>query len=162
MQKDEDDNYQRVDVDAPISGFGIEFDIFSGFKKRIFTAEAPDQEVKEAKEDNNTEEIRQQAVNVSQDIVFQKMETGNQSFREINQVYQAVKDEAIGHAVVKEGDSPALAHDATLAEQSSNSSPNAMCQIVEIKLALAPINNAEHLAPGVVGSYGTYENQQDK
>ena len=49
-----------------------------------------------------------------------------------------------------------------LVDQSPEASPSSPQEIVEIELALAPIDDVEHLTPRVIGSYGTDKNQQDK
>ena len=88
----------------PSRALGLSLTFSRAFKNGIFTAETPDQEKKQANQHNNAEEIGQQAENVTDDVVFQEMETRNQSFRQIDDVDQAIENKAIGYTIMKERD----------------------------------------------------------
>ena len=93
---------------------------------------------------------------------MQKGEAGNQPLQQVNDVDQAVEDEAEGHAVVEEGGDFAVADDAPLAEQSQQAGHGPAGQVVERQRPGAAVDDQGHLAEGVVDGRQTDRRQQQE
>ena len=101
MGQDEQADDERVHADAALAHALHQLDVVADLQRRILGGEAAQQEVHDADEDGDGEKVGRQPEDLADDVVVQEGKAGDQPFQQIDDVDQAVKDEAEGDAVVK-------------------------------------------------------------
>ncbi len=162
MGQNEQADDERVDADAALAHALHELDVGARLQRRVLGGEAAQQEVDHADEHGDGEQIGRQPEELADDVVVQEGEAGDQPFQQVDDVDQAVEDEAEGHAVVEEGGDLAVANDAPLAEQGQQAGHGPSRQIIERQRPRAAIDDQGHLLEGVVHGRQANRGQQQE